>query len=107
LSRRQQRTWARSGAVTLTVRASEAGKVSAQVRAKVGKRTVVAARASKTATEGGEVSLTLRLSSVARKHLRKTGKLPVTVRVTYSGSSGAQSTSLTLKRAVARRGGRR
>jgi len=103
----QQRTWARTGRVTLTIRASEAGKISAQVKARIGKRSVVAARASKTAAAGGEVKLTLRLSKAARARLKKAGKLPLTIRVTYSGTKEAQTTSLTLKRAAAKKRGQR
>lgn len=101
---KQQRTWAKTGSTTLTVQVSEGGSVSAAVRARIGKRTLVVSKAKKTAADGGSVKLKLRLSKAARRQLARRGKLKLSIRVSYS-KAATKSTTLTLKRA-ARRGNR-
>ncbi|MGB7159236.1 MAG: hypothetical protein WBD40_14300 [Tepidisphaeraceae bacterium] len=97
LSPTQRAAWARTGRTNLRIRVSSAGKVSARVRAKVGSRTRVVARASRTAREGGTVTLSLRLSPAARRQLNRTGRLRLTISVTYSKARGAQRATLTLR----------
>lgn len=97
ISSRQQRTWARSGRLNLSVRVSDAGRVNATVSGKLGKRASVLARASKTARGGGNVQLMLRLSRPARQYLAKRGKLRVTIAVSYSDGGGTQRATLLLR----------
>lgn len=106
---RQRAAWAKRGRTTLTVRVSEAGRVRALVRARIGKRSVRVASASKTARAGGNVRLTLRLSGRARAHLRRQGALRLGVAVIWSRVRGAQRASLTLRApdAAKAKGGRR
>ena len=101
-----RRALARGKSATLKVRVSDAGRVSALVQAKVGKKTVRAGSAARTVAGGGTVSLKVRLNAKARKQLRRAGSLRVTVRVTWSRLGGAQRASFVLS-APGARGGRR
>lgn len=102
-----RKTWARTGRLSLRLRLSDAGRVRAVVRGKLGRarRGVTVASASRRVTEGGAATLTLRLSRRARSELRRRGALRVTVRVTWSEGRGAHTTSFVLR--AARRGARR
>lgn len=93
--------WARRGRVTLRVRVSHAGMVSARVHTRGGKRVLVAA-ARKRAGEGGTVRLRLRLSPRARRALRANGSLRLVVTVRYSRVRGAQRAAITLRAPGAR-----
>ncbi|MDO8184047.1 hypothetical protein Q5424_02615 [Conexibacter sp. JD483] len=98
LSGRALAGWARSGRTALAVEVSHAGTVRAVVRARIGRRAgVVVASATRKATGGGSVRLTLRLSSAARRQLRRQGSLKLALRVSYSGRPGVQLTTLTLR----------
>jgi hypothetical protein len=98
--------WARGGRASVRVRLSHAGRATAVMRAQIGKRSVVIARASRSTAGGGTVSLPLRLSKTARAVLRREGMLRTTVRVTVPGAGGAQSASLVLRTAKAKAGRR-
>ncbi|MBB4661623.1 hypothetical protein [Conexibacter arvalis] len=100
LTGRQRRAWARTGRVRLTVRVSEAGRVRGRVTARLGKKRVVVARASRTARDGGPVALTLRLSAAARKSLKRNGRLTVRIIVTYGPSAGERQAATTTLRTV-------
>ncbi len=99
-------TWARGGRAAVRVRLSHAGRATAVMRARIGKRSVVIARASRSAAGGGTVSLPLRLSKTARAVLGREGVLRATVRVTVPGAGAAQSASLVLRTAKAKAGRR-
>lgn len=100
ITRAQQRAWARTGRLRLAVRISSRTRVTARVRGKVGSRQREIARASKSAAGGGTVFLTLRLSAAARRQLRSTGRLRVTVAVSSSAGGPAERTTVTLLRAA-------
>ena len=99
LTRRQLATWARTGRVTLRVTLGGAGTVTARARAKLpghfGPSTV--ARASRTASAPGTVTLALRLSRAARKALAR-ARLPVTVVVDSTGADRRQTARVTLRK---------
>lgn len=103
---RARAAWARGGRASLQVRLSHPGTATAVMRARIGKRSVVVARASRRAAGGGAVSLPLRLSRRAQRTLRRQGVLRATVRVTVPGAGGAQSASFELRTAKAKRGRR-
>jgi len=104
ISRKARAQLARTGRVTLTVRVGAAGKVSAAMRAKIGKRTRTVAKASRTAGKAGSVRLTLRLSKAARNELRQGRRLRVRTVVRYSKVRGAKQASFTLVGAKQKRG---
>lgn len=99
-------TWARGRQASVRVRLSHPGTATAVMRARIGKRSVVIARVSRTAKAGGTLSLPLRLSRRARTALAKQGVLRTTVRVTVPGAGGAQSASFDLRTAKAKAGRR-
>jgi hypothetical protein len=90
---RARRRAARSGVLTLRVRASSAGTVSVLARGRVGGRTRVLGRASRGVVGPGVVGIEVRLSRVARRALRtgRTLRLAVGVR-----QAGARSRSITV-----------
>jgi hypothetical protein len=99
-------TWARGGRAAVRVRLSHSGRATVVMRARIGKRSVVIARASKSAAGGGTVALSLRLSKAARAVLGREGVLRASVRVTVPGAGGAQSASFVLRTAKAKAGRR-
>lgn len=105
ISRKARVRLARTGRLTIAVRVGAAGTVSAEMRAKIGKRTQTVARASRTAGKAGSVRLTLRLSKAARSELRQGRRLRVRTVVRYSKVSGAKQASFTLAGAK-QKGGR-
>jgi len=88
--------WAKTGVVELRVRASDAGRLTARVRGRLGKRTVVLAKASKRLGAGGTAELRLRLSGAALAALKRNGHLRVAIRVSYSRVGGAETAHVTL-----------
>lgn len=105
ISRKARVQLARTGRIAVTVRVGAAGKVSAQMKAKIGKRTRTIASASRTAGKAGTVRLTLRLSKAARSQLRQGRRLQVRTVVRYSKVSGARQATFTLAGAK-QKGGR-
>jgi hypothetical protein len=108
-SARQRTRWAKTGRLTLTVRATHAGVVRARVSGRVRARAGTVAAASKRLARGGSARLTLRLSRTARTQLARRGKLRVTIAVTHSEVADPRRVTLTLRTAAAthRNGGRR
>ncbi len=96
ISQAQRRRIARTGELTLTVRVSDAGRVVATVRGRVGTRTRTVASATRTALGGSVVKVPLRLSRGARAQLRRRGALRLDVRVRYSAARGVQRTQVTV-----------
>jgi WD40-like Beta Propeller Repeat len=99
-------TWARGRTASVRVRLSHPGTATAVMTARIGKRSVVVARVSRTAKGGGTLALPLRLSKRARTALAREGVLRTTVRVTVPGAGAAQSASFVLRTAKAKRGRR-
>jgi hypothetical protein len=100
VSAKQRAAWAKSGRVTMSVRVSEAGRVSVVATGKVAGTTSVVAKGARSAASGGAVSVALRLSESARRQLRKSGRLPVTIAATFSKARGTQRAALTLTTAT-------
>ena len=90
---RARQRFARSGRLALRVQVSEAGRVAA--RARSGGDTV--ASASRRAARAGTVRLVLRLNQAARNRLENTGRLRLTLRVTYSEVARASVARFTLR----------
>lgn len=105
ISRQARARLARTGKVTLAVQVGAAGKVSAQMKAKIGKRTRTVASASRTTGKAGTVRLTMRLSKAARGELRQGRRLRVRTVVRYSKVDGVRQASFTLAGAK-QKGGR-
>jgi hypothetical protein len=98
--------WARGKQAAVRVRLSHSGRATVVMRARIGKRSVVIARASQSAAGGGTVSLPLRLSKTARAVLGREGVLRASVRVTVPGAGAAQSASFVLRSEKAKAGRR-
>ncbi|HYI99552.1 MAG TPA: hypothetical protein VEX36_07755 [Thermoleophilaceae bacterium] len=87
LTSAQLKRAARTGRLTLRVRASGAGKLSVVARARVKGSTRVVGRASKRVAKPGLVTVTLRLTAQARGVLRSGRPLRVAVRVSQAGAT--------------------
>jgi hypothetical protein len=94
---RQRQILARRGVVALRVAVSEGGKITASAHARIGRGVRRVARQSRTVTNGGLVTLRLRLSPTARRAFRRTHTLPLTFIVSYSRVHGSQRSRLTLR----------
>jgi hypothetical protein len=88
---------ARSGKLTLSVSATAAGKLSANVFAVLHGRNQRVGSASVTLGKAGKVTLTLHLNKAARKALAKSKKLALRIEVSYSGSALVKVAKLTLR----------
>jgi dipeptidyl aminopeptidase/acylaminoacyl peptidase len=108
-SARQRTRWARTGRLTLAVRATHAGVVRVRVSGRVRARTVTVAAASRRLARGGSARLTLRLSSAARAQLARRGTLRLRIVVIHSQVANPRRVTLTLRAPAAtpRNGGRR
>jgi hypothetical protein len=100
LSRSGRARAMRRGVLSLAVRTSRAGEVSAVARARLGGRSRVVGRASKTLSKAGEATVTLRLSGFMRRRLRAGKPVAVDVKV---AQPGAKTVSRTIKLARAGR----
>lgn len=93
----QRAKLAASGRLTLSLSATASGKLVAGVFAKLhGVRRRVA-YASVTLTKAGRVSLALKLDAAARAALAKSGRLTVTLEVSYSASATRKVAELNLR----------
>jgi hypothetical protein len=99
LSRRQLTRLARGRAVPVRVRVSRPGKVTLRARAKVGKRMLTVAGASKRARKAGTVTLQLKLARSARRALARKGRMNVRLAVRFTGVREARTSMLRLRRA--------
>ncbi len=88
ITARQRSAFARTGKVALAVRASGATTISATAKARIGRRTVTVARATRALTRAGSATLSLTLSAAARRVLARhsTLRLAVTVSVSHGTS---------------------
>jgi hypothetical protein len=93
-----------TGKITLTVKASDTGTLTAKATAVLGKRTETLAGATKSLVGGGSVGLTLSLSKAARAQLASTGKLTVKLTVSYSRAPTVFGASLKLTHAKSKSG---
>jgi hypothetical protein len=102
ISAAQRRRLARTGRIAVVARVTEAGRVSARALSRLKKRTRTIGNASRRANGPGLVRVRLSLSRAARARLADTGRLRVTLRVSYSEVATASSTRFTLRRAGGR-----
>lgn len=103
-SAKAKRTLAAGRRATLTVRSSEAGRLTATVEVRSGKRWVRAARATRTLADEGTAKLTVRLSAKTRRLLAQRGTLRARVVVTHRTAAKPATTAFVLKRQAGRRG---
>jgi hypothetical protein len=108
ISATQRKQFAQTGKLTLKVRVSEAGKISAVASAKIkgNIETVASASHSFFATSGGSATLTLHLSKTARNTLASKHKLVVDIAVSYSESSEINLATVTLTKAKSAKKGK-
>jgi hypothetical protein len=102
ISAAARKRFARTGRLTLRVRVTGAGTVSARALARLGARKRTVASAARTARKGGTVKLTLRLSHAAMARLHASRRLKVSLRVRYSEVQRASRAELTLRRGADR-----
>jgi WD40-like Beta Propeller Repeat len=102
ISPAQRRRLARTGRITIVVRVTEPGRVSARLLARLGRRTRAVDRGSRRARGPGLVRLRLQLSRAAREQLADTGRLRVVLRVSYSEVNRTSAARFTLRRAGGR-----
>jgi dipeptidyl aminopeptidase/acylaminoacyl peptidase len=100
LDRRSRRLLATTGRATLAVDVPAAGRVSLVARARVDGRPSVVARAAATAHGPSTVRLRVRLSTPARRALRRLGSLRLTLIVRSSRLGAAPAIALRLRSAA-------
>ncbi|HYV15413.1 MAG TPA: hypothetical protein VE972_05295 [Conexibacter sp.] len=96
LSRRQVAAWAKTGAVWLRVRVSEPGRLLVRVRGRVGRRMSVLSSVTRNAGHRGIVVVRLRLPLAVRARLHRTGRLRISLVISYSDGADPQHASVTL-----------
>ena len=98
ISAGQRKRFAKTGKLTITVHASQAGKISAVASARIKGATEILSSANHSffATAGGTAKLTLHLGKAARKALASKHKLVVDITVSYSASGQVDIATLTL-----------
>jgi hypothetical protein len=82
----------RTGGAVLRLRVPGAGKLEGIATARVAKRTTRVSTFSVTSRAAGVVRITLRPNRTALRTLRRQGRLPVTVRVTFTPTGGTSRT---------------
>ncbi|HST42135.1 MAG TPA: hypothetical protein VLK58_21630, partial [Conexibacter sp.] len=102
-----KRRLAAGGTLTVAVRATTAGRVSATLRVRSGSRWATAGTAARSLTRAGTARLPLRLSRAARRQLARRGALRVRLDVQQTGGADARRATFVLKRrrALARAAG--
>lgn len=104
----QLRTLARGGRTTVAVKVNTQGRVGVVLRAKLGRRSKLVASGARTANRAGTVKVAVKLSPAARAALKRSGRLRVTMSVSFTDAS-SKSRVLTLRasRGSSRNGGKR
>jgi hypothetical protein len=105
LSAAQKRTLARKGRVTVSVRTTTGGRVAVALRAKIGRRTLRVGSASRTASKAATVKVPVALSAAARRALKRSGRLKLTMTVSLTGADNPVTRTFTVR--AAKRGGKR
>jgi hypothetical protein len=102
-TKKATKRFARSGKLTVVLRAGGPGKAGAVASARVKRRVTIVAQASRSISRAGTVRLTLRLSKAARRQLARNRRLNVTVQAALTGAVPQRATlSLRLPRKAAR-----
>jgi hypothetical protein len=93
-SKKARRRAARTGTLAVAVRVSEAGKVRAVAKGRIGKRTRRVASKSVRVRKAGRARIKLRLNRAARQRLSRGKALKLSIKVT---SRGTRSRSITVR----------
>jgi hypothetical protein len=98
ISARQRKSFAKTGKLTITVHASQAGKLRAVASARIKGATEILSSASHSLSgaRGGTAKLTLHLGKAARKALASKHKLTVNITVSYSESGQVEIATVNL-----------
>jgi len=109
ISAKQRANFAKTGKLTLTVRANAGGRIGATASAKLKSGLTQMSSATKTlfSPTGGKVTLKLSLNRAGRTALATSHKLKVTVEVSYSQSSVNNVATMTLTSKKAKRHNKR
>ena len=84
---------ASSGNVLLTLQVPGAGTITVKATVKVGKKKITFATGKATRAAGGTAKLTLKPTSAAKKALKKSKKLKVSLSITFTPTGGTAKTS--------------
>jgi DNA-binding beta-propeller fold protein YncE len=103
LSSKDRSALARGGRVKLTVSVSQPGTVTVTGTSRLGKKLRRVAVSSRTASTRGRLAVPIGLSKAARRELAKTGRLTVSLTVSFSNARVPARSSITLERAKAKR----
>jgi hypothetical protein len=108
ISAKQRKQFAKTGKLKISVSVSQAGKVNADLSAKIGGalQSIDSVSHSFFNTGGGKASITVRLNKAARKALAKKHKLSLDLSVSYSESSSVNVASLTLTKGKSKKSGK-
>jgi ABC-type phosphate transport system substrate-binding protein len=90
----------KTGKATISLKLPGAGKVVMVGKAKVGKKTINVGKVTLNAAKAGAFNLTLNPSGAAKKALKASGSLKVSLEITFTptgGSAKASKTAVTLK----------
>jgi hypothetical protein len=98
--------FARTGRLALRVRVSDAAVVTATGRAQLGRKRVTVATGSINKLAAGKTTLTLRLTSAARKALARSGRLTIRLTVACSDTTRTAHATLVLHHAKTTKKGR-
>lgn len=89
--------WASTGSLTLNVRVSDGAEVVAKATHKSGKKRTTVASATGMRASAGTVKLTLRLSTSAKRALKRAGRLTLRLTVTCSDAKAAKRATVVLR----------
>lgn len=96
--------WASTGSLTLSVTVSDAAVLTAKATATIGKRKATVASASAGRASAGSSRMTLRLTSAARRALRRSGLLTIRLTVTCSDTTSTARTTIVLRTSTKKAG---
>jgi hypothetical protein len=96
MSAATRRDLARGRTVSLRVKVNKAGTIRVRGRARIGRRTLTIASASRKVTKAGTYSVRVRLSRTARRHLNRGRRVRATFTVSFTGVREPEQTTLTL-----------
>jgi hypothetical protein len=84
---------AKDGSIRLTLRVTQAGRLSARATVGSGRKTITYAARTARAKQAGRVTVTLKPTRSGRRALRRHRRLTVAVTVTYKASAGGTATT--------------
>jgi hypothetical protein len=96
ISKKAQANLARTGRLTVSVRATAAGTVRLQLTAHAGKKWTGPAASKKALRSAGVAKFVVKLNKTEKRYLARHGKLAVRVDVGYSATGGVKRSAFTL-----------